>query len=202
MKKYGQSPALAKLRNLSRGKLVLLAGDLELENTRLRAEVEFLKSNPTVAKGLKGESLIANLIHARISKRGAGHDLESHKGSVLFEVKYSSLLKGPRNVKRWVWSKLYGERGNKKYNRLLLVGDVDPRFAHKYADPESPYIFFDLAYQDVIRFTRGIRPGRQSRMELTTNPNSVISSRASALFESFQVHPDELSYRYPDLKPL
>lgn len=177
---------------------------VEAENHRLRAEVEFLRCNPTIAKGLKGESLIAKLISAKHSKRGANHDLESHGNPLLFEVKYSSLLNtiSGRPIKRWVWTKLFGEQGKKNYHRLLLVGDADPRFAATYADPTSPYVIFDLPYEAVIELTGGIKPGRSSRIHLTSNPTSVTSSRASTLFQVFQISALELQHRYPNLEPV
>jgi hypothetical protein len=165
--------------------------------------VEFLRCNPSIAKGLKGESLVAKLISAKHSQRGASHDLESHGKPLLFEVKYSSLLSiiSGRPIKRWVWTKLFGEQGKKIYHRLLLVGDVDPRFSAAYADPSSPYVIFDLPYDAVIELTGGIKSGRSSQIQLTTNPDSVKSSRASALFQTFQISTLELQYRYPNLEP-
>lgn len=177
---------------------------VEGENRRLRTEVEFLRCNPSIAKGLKGESLVAKLISAKHSKRGASHDLESHGESLLFEVKYSSLLCtiSDRPLRRWVWTKLFGEHGKKSYHRLLLVGDADPRFAAAYADPTSPYVIFDLPYEAVVELTGGVKPGRASRIQLTSNPSSVTSSRASALFQIFQISNLELKHRYPNIEPV
>src|ERR1035441_7881495 len=176
---------------------------LRAENRRLRAEVEFLRSNPSVARGLKGESLVANLISAKPTKRGASHDLESDGGRVRFEVKSSGLLNhmSGRPLKRWVWTKLFGELGQKSYDRLLLVGDTDARYRAAYADPRSPYVLFDLPYADAVKLAGGVKPGRSSRIDLTTNPTSVRSFRSSALFKYFQVTTAEFQRRYPDLQP-
>ena len=175
--------------------------ELEAENNRLREDLQFLRANPAIAKGLKGESLIAKLLTLKPSDRGAGHDLQYHTGAVLFEVKYSSLLTAiaGRPIRRWVWTKLFGELGRKKYHRLLLVGDADPRFHASYSDPRSPYVLFDVPYKAAVRLVGGVRLGRSGQLQLTTNPTSVLSSRASALFNVFQVSTAELKRRYPDL---
>lgn len=174
---------------------------LEKENARLRSEVEFLRANPRIAKGLKGESLIAKLVSARHSKRGAGHDLESTEGELLFEVKYSSLLCtiSGRPIRRWAWTKIFGELGRKRYNRLLLIGDTDPRFAASYIDPTSPYVLFDLPYEAAVDIAGGVKPGRSGAIHLTTNPLTVKSSSSLALFREYQVSVSELRGRYAGL---
>jgi hypothetical protein len=173
---------------------------LEAENARLRREVEFLRENPTIAKGLKGESFIAKVISARRSRRGAAHDLESGNG-LLFEVKYSSLLNttAGRPIRRWVWTKIFGELGRKRYNRLLLIGDADPRFTSFYADPASPYVLFDLPYAVAVKIAGGVKQGRSGNIHLTTNPLTVKSERARALFRDYQISVCELKHRYASL---
>lgn len=177
---------------------------LEAENIRLQSEVEFLRGNPTIAKGLKGESLIAKLITAQPSRKGAGHDLESTRGTILFEVKYSSLLDtiSGRPIKRRVWTKLFGELGKKRYDRLLLVGDIDPRFASSYADPASPYVLFDLPYEAAVDISGGVKAGRSSCIHLSTNPLTVRSARALAMFHDFQVSVSDLQHRYASLETI
>ncbi|WP_374585019.1 hypothetical protein [Pseudoduganella sp.] len=176
---------------------------LEEENRRLRREVEFLRGHPTIARGLRGESLVATLASARFSRSGSGHDLELRGAELLIEVKYSSLLRvvDDRALRRWAWTKLFGELGNKRYDRLLLVGDADPRFAGHYADPTSPYVFFDLPYDAVVAMAGGIKRGRAGVIHLTSNPTSVRSARARALFCRFQVSADEVTYRYGLVTP-
>lgn len=171
---------------------------LEVENTQLRNEVNFLREHPTLAKGIQGESLIAQLISANISHRGASHDLVSIHSELLFEVKYSSLLhvNTGYSTRRWVWTKLFGELGYKQYHRLLLVGEADPRFSSFYTNPLSPYVFFDLPYNIAINMSGGIKPGRSSAIHLTTNPHTVKSKRSRILFQDYQVSASELQYRY------
>ncbi len=183
-------------------RLIARLREAEAENRHLRAEVEFLRSNPAIAKGLQGEVLVAKLLSAARSKRGSGHDIEYRHQQLLIEVKYSSLLNaiGGRPIKRWVWTKLFGERGNKRYDRVLLVGDADRRFAEGYADPSSPYVIFDLPYEAAVQVVGGLKPGRSGRIDLTTNPTSVLSRRASALFNVFQLSAAELQNRYGRLQ--
>lgn len=184
------------------GDLFARLGKLEAENLRLRKEVEFLRRNPTIAKGLTGESLIAKLVSGQPAPKGASHDLASGESGLLFEVKYSSLLNtiNGRPYKRWVWTKLFGELGKKSYDRLLLVGDTDPRFAAHYADPTSPYVIFDLPYDAAIEITGGLKMGRSSCIHLTTNPTTVRSQRAVALFCDYQVSASDLHNRYASIQ--
>jgi hypothetical protein len=174
---------------------------LQWENQALRTELDFLRSNPAIAKGIRGESLIASMLGGTQSRTGAGHDLVVSR-RLLVEVKYSSLLAGvnERPLRRWVWSKLFGEAGQKQYDRLLLIGDVDRRHLPLYADPSSPYVFFDLPYAAAVDLAGGIKPGRESKIHLTTNPATVRSANAKILFAEFQVTRQELRRRYPKLR--
>lgn len=174
---------------------------LRCENLSLRAELEFLRMNPAIAKGIRGESLVASILGGSGSSVGAGHDLVV-SSRLLVEVKYSSLLVGvsKRPLRRWVWSKLFGEAGQKRYDRLLLVGDVDPRHLPLYADRSSPYVFFDLPYEAAVALAGGVKPGRESKILLTTNPSTVKSANAKILFTEFQVTRRELRRRYPKLR--
>jgi hypothetical protein len=175
---------------------------LVIENEQLRREIEFLRGHPSIARGIKGETLIAQLLSAKRSMPGSGHDIATNGKGLLLEVKYSGLLSimTDRPIKRWVWTKLFGELGQKKFDRLLLIGDIDYRFRDYYADPNSPYVMFDLPYDEAVDIARGILPGRRSRVELTTNPITVKSWRAKVLFEHHQVTPYELQQRYPNLE--
>ena len=84
----------------------------------------------------------------------------------------------------------------KIYDRLVLVGDADPRFTAAYSDPTSPYVLFDLPYKTAVKLAGGVNPGGLSKIWVTTNPRTVRSSRASTLFENFQVCTAVLQRRY------
>jgi hypothetical protein len=168
------------------------------ENDRLKREVEFMRGHPTLAKGIRGETIFAKLLRATRAARGSPHDLVTRGGEFRLEVKYSSLLRtySNREGRRWVWTKLFGEMGNKQFDRLLLIGDLDPQFRDTYLDPGSPYVIFDLPYQDALELADGAQPGRRSRLHLTTNPQTVTSWKSRALFNGFQVQVSELLRRY------
>lgn len=176
---------------------------LSAENSRLRAEVALLRANPAIAKGLRGESLVASFVCGNLAKHGAGHDVVA-KGGVLIEVKYSSLLTATnsRPIKRWMWTKVFGENGRKQFSRLILIGDSDPRFSCAYSDPKSPYVIFDLSYSDAVELVGGVKAGRRGQIHLTTNPETVKALRSKQLFECFQVTRQELQYRYPKLNAM
>ncbi len=184
-------------KSLSNRSLHYEIARLRAENGVLRNEVRFLRTHPKIARGLRGEELVARLVDGLPSTRGAPHDLVTERAGVRLEIKCSSLLAIRGKVtKRWVWTKMHGEAGNKKFDRLILVGDVDPRFSHLYRDPQCPYIFFDVPFREVPSLTYGIRPGRASIIHVTTNPEVVKSPRASRLFLDFQTTVRELERRY------
>jgi len=76
---------------------------LERENAQLKKEVEFFRRTPTLAQGLKGETLIANLTGGVRTGCKDPHDVTVKSGDRL-EVKYSHLNVPNRyGTKRWNW---------------------------------------------------------------------------------------------------
>jgi hypothetical protein len=172
---------------------------LEAENSLLRDELDFLKKHPKIIKGIKGELLTIQLTNGKLSNKGAGHDIDISIHNIKLEIKYSSLLSGggsSRNVKRWVWTKLFGESGKKEFDRLILIGDIDQEFLTAYKDYSSPYIFFDLSYMEAVDFVNGVKSGSSSMIHLTTNPHTVRSARAKKLYCNYQTSIKEISARY------
>jgi hypothetical protein len=132
-----------------------------------------------------------------LSPRGSPHDLVTKRAGIQLEVKCSSLLTTRGQVtRRWVWTKIHGETGGKRFDRLILVGDCDPQFRHHYRDPKCPYIFFDIPFSALPGLTYGIRRGRSSVIHLTTNPKTVKAVRAQRLFREFQTTTREIERRY------
>jgi hypothetical protein len=80
-----------------------------------------------------------------------------------------------------------------------LIGDADPRFATAYRDSLAPFVIFDLPYAAAVDIAGGLFPGRQGRIQATTNPETVRSWRSQALFQKFQVTEAELREKYPSL---
>jgi hypothetical protein len=170
---------------------------LRAENLALRNEVRFLRTHPKIARGMQGEELIVSLVDGLRLLRNGPFDVLTKRTGVRLEIKSSSLLviQG-KETRRWVWTKIHGERGLKRFDHLILVGDVDPRFAHLYRGGASPYVFFDVPFKDVVKLTLGVRVGRASIIHLTTNPRTVRSQVGIRLFRDYQITVSELQRRY------
>jgi hypothetical protein len=170
---------------------------LRRENDALRREISFLRAHPKLARGLRGEKLILSIVSGVSSSRGSDYDVITKDDQVRLEIKYSSLLpmRG-KDTCRWAWTKIFGESGTKRFNRLILVGEADDRFRSQYKDPSAPYIFFDVPPLAAARLTNGRKPGRKSVIHLTTNPAVIRSERASELFYRHQATVRDLELRY------
>ncbi|WP_278378959.1 hypothetical protein [Stutzerimonas kunmingensis] len=168
---------------------------LEAENTSLRAKLDLFEQHSTLAKGIKGERIIVTLLGGTPSAKNAPHDIELKERDLLLEVKYANLnLAVPHSAtQRWVWSKIFGEAGKKNYQRLILVGDIDLRYRESYMDSDSPYVLFDIPYEDAVPLT--IKTGRYRSISLTTNPAKAKSAGAP-LFGKYQITFQDLESRY------
>jgi hypothetical protein len=168
------------------------------ENTRLKSSVHFLRLNPKLVDGIKGETLVANLIGGKLTPHTAPHDLAlGRKGrrDLKIEVKYSNLGQPDKNVptKRWSWAGIFGLYHGKDFDRILLIGAADPRYKRFYRDVRSPFVIFDLSYKDAKRIARG---SDGNIIQLTTNPLSVTSAHLKELFHQHQCTTAELKKRY------
>jgi hypothetical protein len=170
--------------------------DLREENQILREQVAFLQGHPTLAKGLKGESIVAKLVHGAMMARNAPYDVLARRGGFRLEVKYSGLLEAVRGcrTRRWVWTKLFGESGKKAYHRLILVGLADQRFSRMYKDSRAPFVLFDVPITEVAELS--VSAGKYRAIHLTTNPLTARSVRSSKLFGHYQLTASELRARY------
>ncbi len=184
-------PSLNILRELQRE-----VRDLREENRILRERVAFLQRHPTLAKGLKGESIVAKLVRGTMIAGNRPHDLLAKRGRFRLEVKYSGLLvtvRG-RETRRWVWTKPFGESGKKTYDRLLLIGVADPRFSTSYKDRPAAYVLFDVPITEVAELS--VSAGKYRAIHLTTNPLTARSVRSKKLFGDYQVTASVLRARY------
>ncbi|QNN64635.1 hypothetical protein H9L12_10120 [Sphingomonas rhizophila] len=172
---------------------------LRAENQELRdrvrsleEQVRFLGQHRTLAAGITGEQLVANLVGGHLTSHGAPHDIEVR--GELVEVKFAKLSRPNRSAPtlRWQWQKIYGERGGKAYDHLLLVGETDPRFSSFYLDPDSPFVFFLVPFAEARRLCI---KGNPLGMTLNSNP---VSARGSSveLFEKWQVTASEIERRF------
>lgn len=168
---------------------------LREENSLLRKKVEILEKHPTLAKGIAGETLIAKLLGGALTKNNANHDVDLQRNGVKIEVKYSNLNLAVdySTTQRWAWSKIFGESGKKEYDRLLLIGDTDPRWREQYLDRDSPYVIFDIPLNEAMPLTT--QTGRYRSIQLSTNPRKARSTSAS-MFTHYQVTLAHLSEKY------
>lgn len=166
---------------------------LEAENARLRDRIDFLEGVPTLRAGMRGESLVAQLVNGRLTTHTAPHDVVVTNG-IKLEVKYSRLstpnLRFP-NSKRWNWGHPLGVRGGKDFDRILLIGESDPRYLQAYKDVGSPYVIFDVPYSDAVAINR-----KDHMIQITTDPSRAGSGTRRLLFGEFQTTLAELKDRY------
>jgi hypothetical protein len=147
---------------------------LRQENEHLRSKLIFLEIHPTIARGMRGEKIVAKITKYEKIEGNKSADLTN---SILnLEVKYSKCTtanKG-RPTKVWTWGKIFGTSGKKEYDRLFLVGYADPKYSKLYPDKDSPYVLFDLSYEDATEWA--INGGTASKLiKITTNPNAAKS---------------------------
>lgn len=169
--------------------------ELESENARLRNELEFLKIHPSMAQGIKGETLIAQLIGGALSFYAESYDV-SISGGLRIEVKYSKLNQPMKvaSTRRWNWSKPLGwlDKG-KDYHYLLLIGEKDTRYLDDYPD-KTPYVYFLIPLEEVSNvMDKGKAIG--GMVQITTN---------LAKLQRKQNRPKLLDFHtsYEQLKPL
>lgn len=192
------TPALTMAINTASGseneKLRRRVAELEQENATLRAKVTFFDRTPWMHDGMRIEQIVAELVGGTTTPVNERFDVLT-RGGVRIEVKYSNLNLVDRQrarATRWTWAHILGFDGGKSFDHLILVGDADTRYRASYRDPESPFVFFDVPFcslQEVVRST-------SQMVQITTNPDSVRAAEAIALFERFQVTPDELTIKY------
>lgn len=169
---------------------------LRAENGSLRRKVAFYESHPWVVEGIKGENVIAKLVCGNITGYTCSHDIETVYAQTKIEVKLANLNVAVIGcgTKRWAWIRPFGETGTKKYDNLILLGETDVRFRHKYKDPDSPFVIFDIPYHEVRPLTS--KSMGRVQIILTTNPDTVSSARGKALYQKYQVSRKELEERY------
>ena len=155
---------------------------LRRDNERLRIELEYLKTHPTISQGMKGETLTAKLLQGVVTSYGSQWDVTLSSGQKI-EVKFSKLntpnLQG--KSRRWNWSKIFGESNKgKDFDWLLLIGDKDPRYPNQYLD-DSPYVFFLIPQGRVEELIT--KAGRVSLIQLTSKFSKVRSFTGHKVLE-------------------
>jgi hypothetical protein len=147
---------------------------LERENALLRKERDFFRRTPTLAQGLKGETLIAKLTGGVRTGYKDPYDLTVTSGARL-EVKYSHMnAPNPYATRRWNWGSVLGSSNTKKYDYLVLIGEKDPRYDDQYP-AGLDCVFFLVPRSDVDH----IKTGKD--IAITTNLARVRARRSLAL---------------------
>ena len=167
---------------------------LKTEIQRLREELAFHKRHTRGHTAQDGERYLRRLLGGSLSLHNAGHDLVV--GRTRFEVKSSECAsadnKKALSTLRWTWHKLLGSGGNKSFDRLILLGRVDPRHVANYADRRAPYVIFDIPAREARRLMDN---AAHSFIQVSTNPLSQRTEKGRLLW-SYQITRAELRERY------
>lgn len=174
--------------------------ELEAENKQLRIDNQRLRRKLGASAwridGRRGEEFIANLIGGNLTKGSAPYDLVSPSG-ITFEIKCPNLNEVAQGkiTNRWSWSHILGRNRCKRFDRLLLLGPMDPRYQNRYADPESPFVIFDIPFDEVNPLL-----GSCDMIQISTAPLDIRKSRKSrtriSLFTRYQATRQQLVERY------
>lgn len=173
---------------------------LKNENASLRAKVAFFENHPTIAQGIKGERIIAKIVPGDLTTHNQSFDFAASRRSLKLEIKFSRLNNAVRRIKtkptfRWAWAKPLGESGQKVFDRLILVGEKNAEHKDLYLDKNSPYVFFDIPYKEILSLTIRTNSGRYRSIQLTSNPKTAKST-AAVLFRKYQTNAEELRKKY------
>jgi hypothetical protein len=150
--------------------------ELESEIITLRERIHSLEEGA----GIAAEQWVAGLVGGTLTTGSAFHDITSPTGR-RFEVKFSRLnipMKNS-NSRRWSWGHPLGYAGAKRFDRLILVAEADPRFRDLYREPLAPYVLFDIPFDSVVSVMR-----KDHLIQITTNPrrNFGETAKQTAVF--------------------
>ena len=173
---------------------------LERQVATLQRMLSVFENHPTLAQGIRGETLIADALNGALTSKNASFDIRLPQSGLKLEVKFSGLNNAVLNrdtepTFRWAWANLFGEMGKKQFDRLILIGETHPKDRDKYQDKDSPYIFFDVPFDEAMPLSIRTNRGRYRSIQLSTDPQTVRSA-ARSLFTKYQVTLSELESRY------
>jgi hypothetical protein len=185
MSNTSDSNELARLRSR--------IAELETENAVFRSKFDFFCGASWMASGLRGEKVIAELLGGELTPVTARHDIVLRTVNLTLEIKLSRLnraVKG-RITQRWQWAHILGSDGGKLFDRVILMGDADTRYCAYYADPASPYVMFDVPFEETHPLMN-----RFGLIQISTNPLKARTPVARALFSQYQTTQNQLRERY------
>lgn len=174
--------------------------ELKRENAELRREVRKLaRVNGRLKKvadaagsasGHAAEEYVRAVVKGRKSVgKTAEFDVRSADGRRI-EVKSSGLCVVNAMTRRWTWRRPLGNGGEKRFDRLVLVGLRDERHSPLYKDSRRKYVLFDVPRSAVEGLTR------HEMIQISTNPAAATCCVAKRLFSRFHVSWRELRDRY------
>ncbi len=177
-------------------KLMPTKDDLIRELTKAQYEIQQLKDRllePEDSAGSAAERFVAGLVRG---ERSLGKTMEYDVRSLSkkrLEIKFSKLgipNKGS-HTRRWTWGRPLGNAGAKRYDRLILLGQVDPQFMDQYADPTPEYVIFDVPFLSVKTIMR-----KDPIIQFTTSPSARTGSTAEKMFARYEISAKDLRKRY------
>ena len=178
----------------TKDELIRRISRLEIENKRLKEQLSVSES----LSGILAEKFICAQVNGVQSQSiVASYDLRSASGARI-EVKYSRLSTPNKSAstRRWVWSRPLGATDSKRFDRLILVGEVDPRYIDQYIDPSPLYVIFDIPFSSIPLLISA-----NKFIQTTTNPKRAYGNIAHKLFHKFQIGIKQLKQRYRKRKP-
>lgn len=171
---------------------ITLAGEirkneiLTLENNELKNRINSFHINPQIAKEVKRTNFIDDIFNGKIIKHSDSSPFQINNSTTAVLI-YAKLIEVKYPTKRWTWARPLGNSGDKIFDRLILIGEKDPRYMNRYKDSRSQYIIFDIPFNDVKHLTVG-----NKHIELTTNPDTVKNITKLQLYNEYQVTVDDL----------
>jgi hypothetical protein len=170
--------------------------ELEAERTVLKSENALLRSKLGPAAwridGSRAERFIHELIGGNRTIGSADKDLISASG-IAFEIKFSNLNEAVpgRITRRWNWAHILGSNRAKTFDRLLLLGPQDPQYRRDYNDSESPFVIFDIPFDEVDQLLES-----DNSIRINTNPTRFRRNTHRLLILHYQVTRAQLVDRY------
>jgi hypothetical protein len=169
--------------------------DLKRKNAELESELESLRLDPTLARGLKGETYIASLTGGDLTSYGDSYDVILTNG-VQLEVKQCNKPYRPSSsiTKRWNWYHVLGTSGRKEYDYLVLLGEKDPRYVDQYP-ADIPLVIFLIPRSAV-----NLLAVKGTQIAINTNLKTARAPKALELKRHLVMAVDEIK-RLNDLPP-
>lgn len=115
-----------------------------------------------------------------------------------YEVKYSSgRISG--GAWRWTWDKVKGIRNANIFDRLILIGKINPEYTFKlkYKDEKSKVVVFSVPYIDIEKYTIDMpkRYWPAKRIDLTANPTQ--HHRMKNFYTLYEIKIDDIKEKTP-----